>query len=135
MAGKVTLRINQTRLAAVTANLSHEAVTKAAEVTRGRVRANITRLPRVDSGRMRDTIEKQDITRDPLRPTMRVYSPLPYTKYQEFGTRAHGPVRAPFLVFRLKGSNQIVRAKWVRGVTAGRFFRSALDSLNIKDFL
>lgn len=130
-----TVRFYQGRMAAVTAGFAREGVLRAAEVTRGRVRANISRLPRVDSGRMRDTIQMQDISRSPQRPTYRIYSPLPYTRFQEFGTRDHGPVRAPFMVFRLKGTNTIVRAKWVRGVTPGRFFRDALQSLTVQDFL
>lgn len=111
------------------------AVERATEITRGRVRANISRLGRVDSGRMRDTLDKEDITSDVLRPRWRVRSRQPYTIYQELGTRAHGPVTAPFLVFRVKGTPNVVRAKWVRGVEAGNFFRDALESLTVGDFL
>lgn len=39
----------------------------------------------------------------------------PYGLYQYWGTPAHGPVRAPFMVWKSR-DGAIIRAKWVRGV-------------------
>lgn len=134
--GSYRLKLNPGAIVAVVGGITDRATKQAAEVTRGRVQANIQRLPRIDSGRMRDTIEvAQHPQAAPLRPLYRVYSDLPYTKYQEHGTRAHGPVRAPNLVFRAKGTDTLVFTKWVQGVKAGHFFRDALNSLNVSDFM
>lgn len=42
----------------------------------------------------------------------------PQARFINDGTRAHGPVTAPFLVFTPKGSNRKVFTRWVRGITA-----------------
>jgi len=39
----------------------------------------------------------------------------PYGIFQYLGTRGHGPVTAPFLVFQTRGG-QWVKTKWVRGI-------------------
>lgn len=69
-----------------------------------------------------------------LHSKVAVGTPVPYVKYQEFGTRAHGPVRAKMLRFRPKGSAEYVFAKWVRGVQPARFMRKALAALRPSDF-
>lgn len=130
------LNLRSGAIVAVVGAITDQATHQAAEVTRGRVQANIQRLPRIDSGRMRDTISiAKHPAASPLRPMYRIYSDLPYTKYQEHGTRPHGPVRAQHLVFRAKGTDTIVFAKWVQGVQAGNFFRDALNSLSVADFM
>jgi len=45
------------------------------------------------------------------------------SRFLEFGTKAHGPVKAKRLVFRIGGT--LIFAKWVRGITARKFMREA----------
>jgi hypothetical protein len=79
------------------------------------------------------TIEQ--VTSDPMRAAYLVYTPVPYAIFQELGTRAHGPKRAPRMVFKPKGQQMFVFAKWVRGVEPAYFMTNALKSLSVKDFL
>jgi hypothetical protein len=65
----------------------------------------------------------------------RVEARAPHTMYQEAGTRAHGPVRARFLVFTPKGGSRPVFARWVRGVSAARFMQRAADQTTVADFM
>jgi hypothetical protein len=57
-----------------------------------------------------------------------------YAKYQEFGTRAHGPKRAKFMVFQIRGSGPLIFAKWVRGVTPAHFMRDAIQAVKASDY-
>lgn len=109
---------------------------RAAQAARGRAMANIQRLGRIATGEM---IQGLQVRRSigagqPLIARYDVYSTARHTIFQEEGTRAHGPVRAPRLVFRPKGSNKVVYAKWVRGVTPGFFLRDAVASVRVEDF-
>lgn len=110
------------------------AVNQAARVTAKRAKQNITQLGRIDTGAMRDSIKAEPQRGRTMNPSARVISPAPYSAFQEYGTRAHGPVRAKFLRFKPKGSSTFVFAKWVRGVTPGRFMQKALRALTTKDF-
>lgn len=115
--------------------VSTAAARAAAERTRERVRANISRLGRIDSGDMLDSVSvRKESGSSRMRPQFWVGSDLHYTGYQEEGTRAHGPVKANMLVFTPKGSSVKVFTPWVRGVTAGRFFRDARDAIRASDF-
>lgn len=112
------------------------AVKRAAKVTAERANANVIRKNRVDTGKMSRSFKtgRSPLSR-PGHPVVRVSSKLPYTKYQEFGTRAHGPKNAKALRFKPKGSNVYVFAKWVRGVQPGHFLRDARRALRRQDFL
>lgn len=48
-----------------------------------------------------------------------------YASYLRKGTRAHGPVTAPFLVFRI--DNKWIRTKRVRGITPRPWYDNALN--------
>lgn len=52
---------------------------------------------------------------------------VPYARYQEFGTRAHGPVTKPFLVFKTK-DGQWVRTKKVKGIQPVRMFKRGVEA-------
>lgn len=84
---------------------------------------------------MRNSIRARKVRADGTGATWEVGSNQPYTIFQEKGTRAHGPVRARFLVFTPKGSNVTVFAKWVRGVTGAHFLRNAVNAATVQDFL
>jgi HK97 gp10 family phage protein len=51
---------------------------------------------------------------------------LKYAPYLEFGTRAHGPKTAPFLVFQI--GTQWIRTKRVRGIVGRGFFKRAIET-------
>lgn len=133
---RVSVRLYQHAIASIAGNVSQHTARKAANIAAHRTRNNIRQLGRVDTGAMVDGIvTRESPTSTPLRRRWQVRSTAPYTRFQEFGTRAHGPVRAKALRFTPKGSNTVVFAKWVRGVTPGRFLRRALDSVAASDFI
>lgn len=65
----------------------------------------------------------------------KVYSDLHYTIYQEKGIGPVTPVRAKALRFKPKGSGQFVFAQRTKGFPGGHFFRNAMRSLSLQDFL
>ena len=54
---------------------------------------------------------------------IRIRSPKHYASYIEYGTRAHGPVTARFLRFRIGG--RLVFTKWVKGIRPRKFLYKA----------
>ena len=108
---------------------------RAAQRVRGRAMSNIRALGRVDTGAMiRGLQVRKTGATGPLWPQYVVESTAPHTGWQEDGTRAHGPVRADFLVFQVRGSGPVIFAKWVRGVTPGHFMRNAMNAATPSDF-
>jgi len=100
-----------------------------------RVRENIEKAGRVDTGRMSRSTRIRQRPTGQQRDRYAVSVDAPHALFQEEGTRAHGPVTAKFLRFKPKGSSTFVYAKWVRGVTAAHFLRDAYHSLRLRDFL
>lgn len=132
----VKYRLYRTATASIVGGLSRAAARQAANVTLQRAQSNIIRAGRVDTGRMYTSLRiEESRASTPERPRFLVKNDLPYTRYQEFGTRGHGPVRAKFLRFKPKGSSKFVYTKWVRGVTPARFMRDALEALRPEDYL
>lgn len=132
----VRTRLYPQAVASISARVTDPGAAKAATAIATRTRRNIAQLGRIDSGQMYSGITTQRSPRSRQdRAIWQVRGTAPHTKFQEFGTRAHGPVRARFLRFKPKGAAGYVFAKWVRGVTAGRFMRRALDSTSISDFV
>lgn len=134
MSYKVTLRLDPARVDSVVGGLAQDAVRNAANVAQGLASGIIRDEGRVDTGRMAEDIEIGNVEGSALQPTITVTATAPYSAYQEYGTRAHGPVRAKFLVFTPKGSSKKVFAKWVRGVTGIHFMRRAAQLLKPSDF-
>jgi|SRR5690625_340114 len=128
---RVTL--DQSRMTGAVARHAEAAARRAAQTTVARIKENIIRLDRIDTGEMLNSWQIRADTGG-LHPRMFISSTAPHMLFQERGTRAHGPVRAPFLVFTPKGSNRVVFAKWVRGVTPGHFVRDAQRRLTPSDF-
>lgn len=120
---------------AVIGELTDASAYRAAQRVRGRAMSNIRSLGRVDTGEMiRGLQVRKTGALGPLWPQYTVTSTARHTGWQEDGTRAHGPVRADFLVFQVRGSGPVIFAKWVRGVTPGHFMRRAMDSATPADF-
>lgn len=136
MAGaRVRLRIDQAKLTATVGPIAREAAERAAVRTRDKARSNVISAGLVNTGKLAETMTyKMIMPASSLFQRAAIGSPVPYAKYPEFGTRAHGPVRASRLVFKPKGSNKLVFAKRVRGVYPRQFMLRALDSLRPKDF-
>lgn len=116
--------------------LVKKAVELAAQRTAVRANSNVLRRGRRKTGKLARSFKtKRSPLSTPLLFKVRVYSDLPYTGFQERGTRAHGPVKASRLVFKPKGSQTFVFAKWVRGVKPGNFLSDARRALRPEDFL
>jgi hypothetical protein len=112
-----------------------KAAYRAGQVTRTRAVANINALGRVATGQMKNTIRvRREETGSSLVRAYTVASTAPYTQFQEAGTRPHGPRRRKFLAFQVRGRGPWVFAKWVRGVTPGRFMYRALKALRVRDY-
>ena len=136
MAATVKVRIMEGALISVVGPQIDAAAYRAAQAARGRAISNIRRLGRVATGEMIQGLQvRRSIgAAQPLIARYDVYSSAAHTVFQELGTRPHGPVRAPRLVFRPKGSSKVVYAKWVRGVTPGYFLTDAVASVRVEDF-
>lgn len=134
---RVKLNIMPGAVVAVVGPQVDAAAYRAAQAARGRAQSNIIRLGRIATGEMIQGLQvRRSIgAAQPLVSRYDVFSTAKHTAFQEEGTRAHGPVRAPRLVFKPKGSNKVVYAKWVRGVTPGFFLRDAVRSVQVADFL
>lgn len=136
MPARVKLTIIPSAVVNVIGPQVDDAAYRAAQRTRGRVISNIRALGRIRTGKMINSVQvRRSIGASaPLNRRYDIYSSAWYTPLQEDGTRAHGPVRAPFMVFTPKGSNVVVFARWVRGVPPGHFFRDALRDVDPSDF-
>lgn len=128
------VRLDPGRVNYAAARAAERGARNAAQTTVRRIRENITRLGRIDTGQMlNEWTIRSDVTG--LHPRMFISSGAPHMLYQERGTRAHGPRTAKFMVFTPKGSNRVVFAKWVRGVKPGHFVRDAYRALSVSDFV
>ena len=117
--------------------MGQRAAANAGNQTVTRVRRSIRAQDRIDTGAMlRDT--KAEFARDSEPMMAKVTVTLGggiYGIYQEFGTRAHGPRHAPFMVFRIRGKGPLIFAKHVRGVTPGKFMQDAYAAITVRDFI
>jgi hypothetical protein len=132
-------------MASVVSTAADRSAYKGAQAVRGRAMGNIIRLGRIDTGKM---ITQLQVRRAPalaakFGPNGAAYvvgtnakseDGFPYPIVQEKGSKAHGPVKAKFLVFKPKGSSSFVFAKKVRGVRPGHFMRDAVRASKVSDF-
>lgn len=95
-----------------------KAIYSSGEALKGKVKL---RAP-VKTGALRTSIQS---SYNASKLSASVSSALEYAAYLEGGTRAHGPVTAPYLVFNING--HWVRAKRVRGIKARKFFKQGFD--------
>jgi hypothetical protein len=134
MPAKFKFRIYPSASATV-AGIADEAAARAAEATRRVAQANIRAAGRVHTGAMLNNMQVMKVSGDSLEARYKITpGGTGYAKYQEFGTRAHGPVRAKFLVFQIRGRGPVIFAKWVRGVTAAHFMRDAVKAVKASDY-
>jgi hypothetical protein len=132
----VKVSINQAAVVRVVGPQADQAAYRAAQRTRSRAVANINALGRTNTGLMKNSIRvRKDEASLALVKAYTVASTAPYTAYQEFGTRAHGPRHRKMLAFQVRGRGPWVFAKFVRGVRPGQFMRNALKALTPKDYL
>lgn len=132
---QVRVRIDHGKMQAVVGDLSRAAVLRAGEKTRQRYVQNIASANLWHTGYLQNSVTMVDAPlSNQMHPRVAIGTPAKYAKYHEYGTRAHGPVRASRLRFKPKGSAKFVYAKWVRGVPAQKFALRALDSLRPTDF-
>lgn len=133
---RVRIQWNQQEFDALTrpSGLVGQGIKRAAGKTRDRARRNLTSPSAVDSGRLRQSMEATQTNVSSRGVTYEVGSRLPYAIYQEEGTKGHGPRRAKVMVFKPKGSNSFVFARWVRGIKARKFLQRALKTLSARDF-
>lgn len=130
-------KINRNVTTQIITKMSQRSVANAANQTVTRVRKSIRSQDRIDTGAMlRDTHAEFARDSQPMsaKATVTLGGGI-YGSYQEFGTRAHGPRRAPFMVFRIRGKGPLIFAKWVRGVTPGKFMQDAYAALTVRDFI
>lgn len=108
---------------------------KAAETTRRRARLNLTAAGRVNTGRLRDSIQVTRKRTSKVRVTFAVTATAPYAIFQERGVGPVTPVRARALRFKPKGSNVVVFAQRTRGFDGAHYMRNAYARLSLHDFL
>lgn len=132
MAVNITVTLNSAAIAQLSqrGGMVDQAAQRAAGRVRDRAKDIVRGAGRVDTGAL-----VQSITSEATGPaTYQVGTDLPYARFQHDGTRAHGPRRARMLRFVPKGGNQVVYAKWVRGVTGVPFLTEAAQRSGVVDF-
>lgn len=100
-----------------------------------RTKQNITQKRRIDTGRMRNSVDYEILGVSGGRVQAQVRINTRYAIYQEEGTT--GPIRprrATFLRFRPAGSSTFVFARQVRGVRPMNALRDAVADLSPDDF-
>jgi HK97 gp10 family phage protein len=68
---------------------------------------------------------KYEVERNGSQAKVFVDDSIEYAKYQEEGTKAHGPKRAKMLAWQKGG--QWIFARWVRGITGKHFMRTGME--------
>lgn len=134
---KVNIRVRMDGKATVECASGHasRAAYNGSQRFAGKVRQEIRAAGRVDTGRMVNSVTAtRDTRRDRLRPAYIVGPRVGYAKFQDRGTRAHGPKHKKFMRFKPKGKNYFVFARWVRGVKAANFMSKAVSKLSARDF-
>lgn len=132
MAKGIEVTLNQGRVNTVVGGHTKDAARRAAELCAMRAENNIRSAGRIDTGEMISGIVVEDVTGHPLMAQFKVTSTAPHSGFNEFGTRAHGPVRAKRLVWN--GPNGLIFAKWVRGIQGIHFMQRAVDSVRVSDY-
>ena len=128
--GRVRMEIDEKRLKAVIDAERYKRARTGARSIRRRVRSNIVQAGRVDTGEMIRSIKAEQAGNG----RWKVYTRLPYAKYQEHGIGPVTPKRAKALRFKPKGSGVFVFAQRTRGFPGAHFFRDAFRSASLRDF-
>lgn len=123
--------INHAAVARLGLLCADESASRAASISARRARRATWAAQRVKTGALARSYTSRKMTMAHYK----VYSPLFYADYQEFGVGPFGPKTAPRLVFVPKGGSHVVFAMHVRGFEGGHMLRTALGQLNVGDFL
>lgn len=129
--GDVTLTFDQGAVNAVIGGYARQATYKATAAVIERAQRGIISLGRVRTGDMLNGWEIRE-EGPPLSPIVTVYSTVPYTIYQERGTRGSQAKPGRFLRFSVGG--RIVFTKKTGPITAGNFMRDAIEEIRLYDF-
>jgi Bacteriophage HK97-gp10, putative tail-component len=119
--------------------LAELAVRQAAGRVRDRTKRNITNRGRVDTGKMRQSVDYHIKTQNAHEVVAEVGIYTAYANWQEQGTAGAGagwiyPRRAKVLRFKGKGAAGYTFAKRVRGVKPMNALKDAIESLSDSDF-
>lgn len=123
--------INPAAVAKLGLLCADESANRAASITARRARRATWAAQRVKTGALARSYTSRKMTMAHYK----VYSPLFYADYQEWGVGPFGPKTKPRLVFVPKGGSAVVFAKHVKGFPAGGMLHTALGQLNVGDFL
>ena len=134
MAKGIEVKLDAGKVNTVVGGHTQDAARRAAEQTAMRAENNIRSAGRIDTGEMISGITISEVTSHPLMASFQIESTAEHSGYNEFGTRAHGPRRARFMVFTPKGGRGPVFAKWVRGIEGIHFMQDAVDSVRVSDY-
>lgn len=96
-----------------------------------RVSEEVIRARRVRTGALASSWEMTQV--GPA--AYRIWSPVPYAKYQEWGVGPFGPKTKSHLAFVPKGGTKVVFAKHVKGFKGAHMMQKALGRLSLRDFL
>lgn len=134
MPHSVSARLNPAGMNELVSNLDL-ATQRAAGRTRDRARANIKKMHREDTGKMKQSANyfRKRVSRGEIVYEVRLQTY--YSRWQEEGVK--GPIyprNAKALRFKPKGKNFFVFAKKVNGFKGGHFLKDALNDLKPTDF-
>lgn len=129
--GDVTLTFDQGAVNAVIGGYAREAAQKASEAFIKKAQRGILALGRVQTGDMLNGWEKRE-EGPPLAPIVTVHATVPYTIYQERGTRGSQARPGRFLRFSVGG--RMVFTKKTGPIAAGNFMRDAIEGIRLSDF-
>lgn len=135
MSVQVTVKIDHPKLQAEVSRMSEQALRRAANTSEARMKAILVSEDLINTGKLVGSIKADPISGNYPEHYVLIGTPLPYAKYTEYGTRAHGPVTAQALRFKPKGASAYVFAKWVRGITPYRWAQKTLDMVRPSDFV
>lgn len=135
-----TLKTTKLDLSAVVgpSGLANQGLKRAAGITRDRIKRNITNKGRVDTGRMRQSVDYKIKSWAPIAggyAEVGIY--VKYAYWQEVGTAGKGTGRIyprHAKVLKFKSGGHVVFAKSVRGVKPMNALRDALKELSPSDF-
>lgn len=130
----IKIDIDRGRTDRLTRGVTGDTAHAAAVIMQRRARKNIIRKGRVDTGRLRDSIEVKVDRQTNTEAMYSVGSSVPYARYQEEGIGPVYPRRAKVLRFKPKGSSTFVFAHRTRGFKGAFFMREAWRSLRTRDF-
>ncbi|AWN07738.1 hypothetical protein HOT31_gp067 [Microbacterium phage Hendrix] len=133
--GGAHIKINSSRWDRIVTRAIGASTDRAVTRQKGKLRDEVYRAGRVQSGRMANEWEHTEIPAlTPRGKRYAIWSPFEYTKYQNDGTRGSKPI-PPRKALRIPvGGGAIFRTK-SGPITAARFMQRASGSMTVSDWL